>query len=539
MYSGNRLGGRAGMMLTLAFGLVGPVWGCPYPANIDINPKVLCVGGESVVNFTTYNIGAPYEITAVEVKTVLTPSAGAEFSDDGMKVTWNDPCIYSVTITVKIISTDGQNPPVTNQAGVTNTVIVFEGVELDIADTADEGDDFVCVNCDVNVKGRLIGPTGASATVTFSVNPSAKATVEPASLEIIVGTDYDLTLTGLQASDAVNDTDLIAKIGTCECAAENFTVLKMEIKRSIDGGPYESITDINRNILPGQGMSLKMDIGDVTASNYSWTVPGVTFKDYLPSDEVGVLVANSVADFSAQTVHFYWADACENQIKCQFMINGQSFQTNAMLNVKKPICGMRVVTLGTVCVTNYPQGTNIYTLFGLLGCPPVTLMSQGIMLEGQVQMPSGFEAGQWFFSQVVIPGRWREDETGENREKLEWNGISCLDHSYIWGDTQSTGMNTFDRTDNPRITIAFNGIVDWVKRTVNESFKTYIMFRPPGTDFKDVPLKYVSWSWCGVVTWGTSGWELVGNGQSASQPTETTVHPTWSHPVSSTYVPDI
>ena len=112
---------------------------------------------------------------------------------------------------------------------------------------------------------------------------------------------------------------------------------------------------------------------------------------------------------------------------------------------------------------------------------------------------------------------------------------------YIWGGIQNTGPNTNDVADWPRSTVAKNGTNydDFVKLTVSESFKTYIMFRPSGTDIKDVPLKYISWSWSGVATYTNSGWSLENPGQSHSEQTETTEYPVGFHLVTPNYVPDI
>ena len=318
----------------------------------------------------------------------------------------------------------------------------------------------------------------------------------------------------------------------------NMTVFKMEIKRSVDGGPYESITDENRNVLPGQKMDLKLDTGDLIATNFQWSIPGVIFKDYIPTYDTGVVVNISSEEMKSMTMIYYWADTGDDRnITCSATISGHSHSTSASLNVKKPLCTLSVEYLGSVVVREVTDQINrTYTVLGLLG--PIDEYKKGILLEGRVDMPEGFDEGDWFFSQIVTPGRWREEANGQNREKLELNGCLCLDGDYQWGG-HNTG-NSDQVKDNPSIGLVGDGIEEgnWVKHESDEVFTTYIMFRPPGDDVRDVPLQFVQWTWKGVALKGPLRWYLdPGTGdQSASSPAETTMHPQWLHHVAGNYI---
>ena len=123
--SARRVYGKTLLFLLLVCGLGGAAFACPYPEDIDINPKTVCVGMDSLVSFSTEPGDPHFSVTTVEVTTLPTPSAGAEVSDDGMTVTWNEAGVYSVAITVKITSTDGEIVA-TKEASVTKTVTVIK-----------------------------------------------------------------------------------------------------------------------------------------------------------------------------------------------------------------------------------------------------------------------------------------------------------------------------------------------------------------------------------------------------------------------------
>lgn len=101
-------------------------------------------------------------------------------------------------------------------------------IDIDIAGTVSEEDDVVCVGGSLAAKACLSGPSEATQDVTFSVDPSAHASVSPTSITMTVGTEYDLTLTGLAASSTPNDTLLVAEIGSKKLLEEDFTVVRVD-----------------------------------------------------------------------------------------------------------------------------------------------------------------------------------------------------------------------------------------------------------------------------------------------------------------------
>ena len=103
-------------------------------------------------------------------------------------------------------------------------------VEIDIAETAAEEDDFVPVGDTQPTKARLLGPEDFSITVTFDIDPADRATILPTSATMKVGTDVDLSITGTQASSSKNDTEVVATVDTLQCGKEDFTVYDIELQ---------------------------------------------------------------------------------------------------------------------------------------------------------------------------------------------------------------------------------------------------------------------------------------------------------------------
>jgi len=107
----------------------------------------------------------------------------------------------------------------------------------------------------------------------------------------------------------------------------------------------------------------------------------------------------------------------------------------------------------------------------------------------------------------------------------------------------ATGDNVKTNKDYPYIGLKGDGIDEgpWVMHRGDESFKVYIMFRPPGNEFKDVPLKYMQWTWRGIARKGPIRWylELNSGYATASSSDETSTHPEWKYRVPPiTYVSD-
>jgi hypothetical protein len=201
---------------------------------------------------------------------------------------------------------------------------------------------------------------------------------------------------------------------------------------------------------------------------------------------------------------------------------------------------MSVDAFGSVVVRQITDKfSRTYTVLGLLG--PIDSYTSGIVLTGKVDMPTGFSGGNWFFTQIITPGRWQAEANDQNRQKLIWNGCLCLDQDYQWG-WNNTG-NSDSVNDFPFIGLVGDEIDEgnWVMHEGNEVYNIYIMFHPPGTDVRDVPLRYVQWTWKGMALKGPLRWYLdSGSGdQLSTESTETTLHPQWIHQVSRQYVPDI
>ena len=123
-----KISSRLAMHLTMVLLLTGSAWSCPYPVNVDLNPKIVCVGSQSEVSFDVMPGDPAFWVTGTSAEMKISPGANGvdwTISVDHLTVTWNTTGVFAVTNTVKIISTDGQ-VTATNQASASNTVYVVE-----------------------------------------------------------------------------------------------------------------------------------------------------------------------------------------------------------------------------------------------------------------------------------------------------------------------------------------------------------------------------------------------------------------------------
>jgi hypothetical protein len=163
--------------------------------------------------------------------------------------------------------------------------------------------------------------------------------------------------------------------------------------------------------------------------------------------------------------------------------------------------------------------------------------SQGIWYWGSVTTPPGFtgtyytDPGGWAFTQLVTPYRTvtKIDPDTNTTIQYGWvaNGYEGLDRELGYLQSTMNGFpaqgGTYDSYDHPGISLS-----DSISASVSDSFRTYMMYVPPLTDSRPVPLKRVDWHWSGEASLNASQmWQLnpgpVGYTFSEDQPW----HPEW------------
>ena len=139
---------------------------------------------------------------------------------------------------------------------------------------------------------------------------------------------------------------------------------------------------------------------------------------------------------------------------------------------------------------------------------------QGMDFEACVHATPGFDPGKWFYVQTVTPNRKYTRQDG-NVWAWENNGKVMLDRQYPYDPRSDAFDWPYDQI-NPADGYANDGeshkAGDSPKMGVDgdpddpsdictrvevwkESFTMYLMFRPPGTNSREIPLRSVNWDW--------------------------------------------
>lgn len=92
--------------------------------------------------------------------------------------------------------------------------------------------------------------------------------------------------------------------------------------------------------------------------------------------------------------------------------------------------------------------------------------------------------------------------------------------------------------DSPWQTLNLNltdgGGNDWYRSTADDSFKTWVMFKPPSKDGQPrvwIPLFRLDWNWNGAAEKQSDSWVLTAGSANAGHPLENFIHPEWTQVV--------
>jgi hypothetical protein len=265
---------------------------------------------------------------------------------------------------------------------------------------------------------------------------------------------------------------------------------QMYIQRDVDvqDGNWTSISGQGTKALPGQRINLRVYVSSVPVgvyyNNFEWTLPDKTFKDYVPTSTTGTLTQMSAGDKQGVSCSFYFADAGSKNIVVNFQINGQPASLNTVIDVQAPIATMDPATTGQMgMVPVAPNGQqNVY--YGLIGNAS---NQHGIDFSGSVQVPQGFEQGQWCYAQVIKTTRTRVTATGA-QEKWSLNGKDCVDNSFPYEPPFVTGPATQRVDDSP-----IDPVPPLQNFTCSNNLTMYMMFKPAGNASRWVALKSITW----------------------------------------------
>jgi hypothetical protein len=266
----------------------------------------------------------------------------------------------------------------------------------------------------------------------------------------------------------------------------------LRYKAHISCTGYGDVTGKTVNAIVGQKISLTCSLQSVDGSpapaitNFSWTVPGITFSDYVATADSAVLYTNFPTTNSL--VEFYWVDGGSKQVSCDVVVNGQTNTAPTTISVIRPEVSWTLTPKGSVGVdTNYELGVyfpGYYSLHVGLNQPTNNV---GMMFSFQVANLKGFTNDYNILFYQIANFDWKRNVDSLGGFYLYERGYDVT-FPIDWSQYYKT--NGY-RTDSPYSVLIASDSFYW--RT--DTFEDYLMFQPAGG--KPVPLKQATWNWSG------------------------------------------
>lgn len=269
-----------------------------------------------------------------------------------------------------------------------------------------------------------------------------------------------------------------------------------------------SIKDTTQEAIVGQKIMLDVAVTNGTPTNQQWTIGGETLKNYevicsgaqgqlgtticdSPTSAVKTILSSS--DLNQNQVNYYWWKAGEDlQVQVSVSVNGTPLTASVNFNVKSP-------TSNIVLVDKFGGNTRgpifVKQVNGVWSLEHGDDLIEGIRLRHDTNFPSGISGEtQWVQTYNLFHRFQKLDNTWL---KAQREGVD-LSYSYpplnlqtlnVMRDTPNQVLNVLNNT-NPNF--------DWKKVEVNDSAKTWVMFKPSLPDSIWVPLAAVNWTWNGI-----------------------------------------
>ena len=295
-----------------------------------------------------------------------------------------------------------------------------------------------------------------------------------------------------------------------------------EIKRDEDqiDGNWQSVAGELARALPGQKINLRLELASGPApTDLQWILPSKVFKDYTANAANGELIPIGTNDLNQEVVSFYWADSGTKVVKVKYKHEGVPGESEVTIEVAKPTTSLTATgsetTVGTI--DNSP-GPYLYVL--------------GVNFTGTVSVPAQFGVGKWAFMQLVTMNCSAKADSSQDDPSVRQDGGTYYDGiSYPYaGEVPFDTGTTHGAEDLPNFPLRTN----YRQYAVHFPFTMYLMFTPPGSASKPVPLVKLPWSWEDAAIYDPeadplSPWKKDPlNGVQVETSSETSAHPTWT-----------
>jgi len=330
--------------------------------------------------------------------------------------------------------------------------------------------------------------------------------------------------TGGQPSEDMPDRDQPVEAGGEECAV---TVLEI-----VDRDSGAVVSDTTQTKIVGQRVSLEVRTRPAGRSmtNIQWTIAGERVSDYAQSSSRATRTDLAAGDLDSATVDYYYIAGGNRQVSVSATVNGTALTASMNYGVLAPTGVAMTSATGAVAVGNpgFP-GSGLEFHYGTNATP-------GIEWTLTCTAPAG-GAGEIAGTQLVSGDRTRTLTAGGTVETRSSGGAWQLDNTVPYDTAVAIAAGasaTWTSSDSPGTPLT----ATWTRKTVDQDFRIYFMYKPSGADSIWVTLMRLGWDWAGQTartgaaaanTWGAP--TGVSNARNPSGAASTEL-PTWTSNVS-------
>lgn len=289
-----------------------------------------------------------------------------------------------------------------------------------------------------------------------------------------------------------------------------------------------------QNVIVGEKIELTTTVTGGTPSSKQWSIPSdKAVKDYevicngnpgptggkrCESPTSATKLDLTSSDLNRIDVNFYWWKGGNNiQVQYTITVNQVPYSAIAKFNVLTPTTSVSYATRGPIFTEL--ELSKWYLTHG-------DQFAVGLRLEHSTTFPSGVSGTtQWVQTYNIFR---RYQNLDDSWLRVQGEGV---DGTYPYPPAGPGSLNVLIDSPRQQLTGVRNGdiIYSWKNVKVNDSAKTWVMFKPNTSNSIWVPLTLVNWSWRGDATKLVNGnWEKTDEGVTGPTINPTLVFPTWN-----------
>jgi hypothetical protein len=284
-----------------------------------------------------------------------------------------------------------------------------------------------------------------------------------------------------------SDAETPSKCGSEKCAPPPMPVLEI-----VDRKTGAVVSGTTQTKIVGQKIELLVRTKPSEAmSNIQWTVPGEKVKNYTQSTTTATRTDLAAADLQGVNLDFYWIKGGSQAITVAATVRGTRLTAQVTHNVLAPTSVTMTSATGDVGVgaTGFPSDPPMNLYYGIF-------TKVGIQWTCKATAPAAGD-GEIAATQLINTDRKRTQNSG-TAESFS-SGAFVLDNTVPYDPSVAIGAGasaTWTSNDSPSTPLTSN----LSKKSANDSFHTYFMYKPAGADSIWVTLMRLDWHWAGETT---------------------------------------